>query len=192
MPQHKKRRIRQLIRQRLEQMDPMARYARSLAACKHLTHQEEFIRAEAIMIYLSTDHEVDTASIALAAWQMDKTVTVPKVAWDHKHMVPVAITSLETDVAPGRNGVRQPNGDQPVLLAEIDLIVVPGLAFDRHGLRIGRGGGFYDRFLAAEDCRAVICGLAFHEQVVDDISAEPHDRAVGMLVTDEEVLRFQR
>ena len=88
------------------------------------------------------------------------------------------------------HGLRQPADGQQNPLDEIDLIVTPGLAFDRLGNRLGRGGGYYDRFLSADGLRAVTCGLAFAEQVVEKLPTGPGDRAVQMIVTDREVLRF--
>ena len=187
-----KDRIRQEISRRLAHVDPISRYARSLAACKHLTGLDEFLKADVVMIFLSMPKEVDTVALALAAWQMNKTVVAPKVFWKHRRMIPIEITSLDTGLEIGRHGVPEPRDDNPALVATIDLIVVPGVAFNRKGCRLGRGGGFYDRFLAHDDCRALTCGLAFKEQIVDELPVESHDQPVEMLVTDEEVLRFGR
>lgn len=182
--------IRKQVRQRLATLDGMTRYARSLAACKHLTSQGEFTQAEVVMIFLSLPDEVETAALALSAWQMGKTVVVPKISWEHCRILPVEISSLETGMVTTRHGLSEPADGQPMPVNMIDMLVVPGVAFDRHGHRLGRGVGFYDRFLSQPDCRASVCGLAFHEQVVDTLPIEPHDRPVNMLVTDEEVLRF--
>lgn len=184
--------IRKEIRRRLASLDEMARYTRSLAACKRLTAQGEFIRADVVMIYLSLSDEVETATIALAAWQAGKTVVAPKTVWEHKKLLPVEITTLDTGMAPDRHGLLDPVEAQPIPVSMIDLIVVPALAYDRTGRRLGRGAGFYDRFLCQPDCRAVKCGLAFHEQVLPELPCELHDYPVDMLVTDEEVLRFER
>jgi len=170
----------------------MTRYARSLAACKHLTHTQEFIKAQSLMIFLSMDDEIDTGAIALAAWQAAKTVAAPSVSWEHHRLTPIVITSLEAGVTPGRHGVPEPpEHAEPLPIEMLDLIVVPGLAFDRTGRRLGRGSGFYDRLLAHAECHAVACGLAFHEQVVDELQTEAHDHPVDMLVTDEQVFDFR-
>ncbi|NLF30300.1 MAG: 5-formyltetrahydrofolate cyclo-ligase [Planctomycetes bacterium] len=187
-----KRQIRQQIREALAAMDPMTRYARSLAACKHLTCTETFRRADVVMIYLSMADEVDTAAIALAGWQAGKTIAAPSISWEHHRLTPIEIASLEAGVVPGRHGVPEPPAHgQPVPIEMIDLVVVPGLAFDRRGRRLGRGGGFYDRFLSHPECVATTFGLAFHEQVVDELACEDHDHPVDHLATDEKVYDFR-
>jgi 5-formyltetrahydrofolate cyclo-ligase len=186
-----KSRLRQELRHRMGELTSMVRYARSLAACKHLVQQPEFLSADVVMIFLSLPDEVDTAALALAAWQMNKTVCAPKVDWEHRRMMPVEIISLDTNVKAGLYDVQEPvDESRPIPLEMLNLVVVPGVAFDRQGRRLGRGGGFYDRFLAQPGLSAMTCGLALREQILEDLSSEPHDQNVKMLVTDEEVLRF--
>ena len=79
-----------------------------------------------------------------------------------------------------------------MLLALIDMVVIPGLAFDRPGYRVGRGRWFYDRFLAQKDFQGIRCGLCFHEQIQNqEIPCEPHDVPMDLIVTDVEVIRCQ-
>ena len=73
---------------------------------------------------------------------------------------------------------------------EIDLVVAPGLGFDRKGNRLGRGGSYYDRFFTNKELKAAKCGFAFAEQVIETVPVTEHDMPVDMLVTDEEVLYF--
>jgi 5-formyltetrahydrofolate cyclo-ligase len=77
-----KSRLRKQLRRQMAEITPMVRYARSLAACKHLVQQPEFLSADVVMIFLSLPDEVDTAALALAAWQMNKTVCAPQVLWE--------------------------------------------------------------------------------------------------------------
>ncbi len=171
-------------------MDPTVAHAKSMAACKRLLDQPEFRRAQVVMIYLPLADEVDVTPIALRGWQEDKTIAAPKLSWDQRHMIPVQIRSLETDVVTDARGIREPAGGDPVPLEMVDLVLVPALAFDRKGNRLGRGAGFYDRFLASAQFRGVAAGIAFCEQVVEEVPTHAHDVPVDMLVTDEEMLRF--
>lgn len=182
--------IRRQLRERLAAMTDTDRHAKSLAACSFITSSREFANASTIMLYLSTAHEVDTSPLALRAWQAGKTVVVPKVSWDQKRMLPVEITSLHADMTTSGMGVREPVGGKPVLVNLIDLVVVPGLGFTNDGYRIGRGMGFYDRFLAQNDFMGLSCGLAFDEQVVPALPLLDHDMPLSMLVTDRGMRRF--
>jgi 5-formyltetrahydrofolate cyclo-ligase len=140
------------------------------------------------MIFLSLPHEVDTAEAILHAWQLGKTVAVPKVSWEQRHMIPVEITSLETGLSTGDSGLRNPVAGVPVPFEEIDLVVTPGLGFDRKGNRLGRGGSYYDRFFANAELKAIRCGLALAEQLVDVVPVVEHDKPVDLLVTDKEIV----
>lgn len=99
-------------------------------------------------------------------------------------LIPVEVRSAQ-DLNRGPLGVWEPVGDTPLSLAELDVILVPGLAFGlRDGARLGRGGGFYDRLLAKPELRAKLVGVAYHLQVLPDIPCEPHDVRVPDLVTE--------
>jgi 5-formyltetrahydrofolate cyclo-ligase len=183
--------IRRQLRESLASMTDSQRHAKSLAACALLGASPEFAKARVIMLYLSTPTEVDTAPLAIRAWQSGKTVVVPKVTWDQRRMLPVEISSLNTDnMTMTGPGVREPIAGSPAPVAEIDLVVVPGLGFTATGHRIGRGMGFYDRFLAQNDFIGVSCGLAFEEQILADVPVLDHDIPLAMLVTDKGIRRF--
>lgn len=171
-------------------MSPQEAHARSSIACRLLVQEPEFAKADVLMIYLSTVQEVDTTQIALAAWSLSKRVVAPRVSWEQRRMIPIEISSLTSDVREGQMGIREPLEGMPVPVGEIDLVLVPGLGFDARGNRLGRGRGFYDRFLAHRDFRGVACGLAFESQVVEDVPHDERDQRVRMLVTDTTVRRF--
>ena len=97
---------------------------------------------------------------------------------------------MSEGIAAGAYGIREPISNEAFPPEQIDLIVVPAMAFGADGARLGRGGGFYDRFLSQPDLRAATCGLAFHEQVLDAVPTGEHDCPVMVVVTDKEVLRF--
>jgi 5-formyltetrahydrofolate cyclo-ligase len=164
----------------------------SLAVCENLCELPVFQKAETVLVYLSTSHEVDTSQIALRAWDHSKRVLAPRVSWEQRRMLPVEIKSLTSDVRDGGMGLREPVEGMPVPVSEIDLVIVPGLGFDPHGNRLGRGRGFYDRFLSHRDSKGVSCGVAFESQVVESIPSGPHDIRVKMLVTDAKVRQFNR
>jgi 5-formyltetrahydrofolate cyclo-ligase len=182
--------IRRQLRERLSAMTDAERHAKSVQACGLVTSSPEFQAASVVMLYLSTQQEVDTAPIALRCWQAGKTVVVPKVSWDQRRMLPTEITSLTTGMTTTGAGVREPIGGKPMPVGMIDMVVVPGLGFTDHGHRIGRGMGFYDRFLGQGEFLGLSCGLAFGEQVVPELPVLEHDMALSMLVTDRGIRRF--
>lgn len=171
-------------------MSQADRHAKSLAACSLLCQSPEFAAARIVMLYLSMPHELDTSPLALRCWQQGKTVLVPKVSWEQKRMLAVEITSLNDDMTTNSLGVREPVAGKPVPVNLIDLVIVPGLGFTPDGHRIGRGMGFYDRFLAQKEFLGLSCGLAFEEQIVDEMPVLDHDMPLSMLVTDRQIRRF--
>ena len=185
-----KHKARKQLRAILAQLSQEQLHRKSVAACDKLSVTPEFERSMTMMLFLSLPEEVDTAHAILKAFQQDKTVVIPSVAWDKKHMIPITLTSLDCETTCGRHGVRYPAHGEPMPASEIDLAVVPGLGFDGEGNRMGRGGGFYDRFLSSDGFKGIICGLALEEQIVERIPVHDHDVKVQMLVTDKSVRRF--
>lgn len=185
-----KRDLRQQLRRTLAAIPLEELQQRSAAACRLLYQTEEYRRAEVLMLFLSTPQEVDTTQLALQAWSDAKRVLAPRVSWDQRRLLPIEIDSLASGVEDGYMGIREPVEGLPVPVADIDLVVLPGLAFDEQGNRLGRGRGFYDRFLSHPDFRGISCAVAFEEQVVPAIPVGPLDMRVDMLVTDVRVRRF--
>jgi 5-formyltetrahydrofolate cyclo-ligase len=182
--------IRRRLREKLAAMSEEDRHTKSLSACSFVAGTADFVAARVVMLYLSAPAEVDTAPLALRAWQDGKTVVVPKVSWDQRRMLPVELTSLTSGLTTTGAGVREPVAGAPIPLNLIDLVVVPGLGFTTDGHRIGRGMGFYDRFLAQSEFIGVSCGLAFEEQVVPRLPVLEHDISLIMLATDRGIRRF--
>lgn len=182
--------VRKLLRQRLDGMTDEQRHEKSVEACRLMLRSPEFEAARIVMLYLSMPSEVDTAALALRCWQEGKTVAVPKVSWDQRRMLPVEIASLHTNLTITGPGVREPVAGKPIPINLIDLVIVPGLGFTEQGHRIGRGMGFYDRFLAQPDFIGLSCGLAFDEQIVETLPILDHDIPLSMLVTNQGIRRF--
>ena len=105
-------------------------------------------------------------------------------------MLPVEIRSLTDDLVATEMGMREPVSGIPFPISLIDLVIVPGLGFDEFGNRLGRGRGFYDRFLAHPEFRGVSCAMAFEAQMTPAVPVGPLDRHVNMLVTEDKVRRF--
>jgi 5-formyltetrahydrofolate cyclo-ligase len=186
-----KPRLRKAMKAALAAMPPEQAAAKSLSACGKVLALPEFAAARAMMLYNPIPGELDCIPVALACWQRGKTLLLPRVSYEQRRLLPLRCTSLEDNMTSGSFGIREPALAEPWPVELIDLIVVPAMAYDRRGHRLGRGGGFYDRFLACGDVRAVTCGLGFAEQLVDELPTQPHDMQLDILVTNAEVLRFR-
>jgi 5-formyltetrahydrofolate cyclo-ligase len=189
-PYDVKTELRQRLRKVLAGIPPDELGARSLRACHRLFEQPEYLEAEVIMVFLSLPTEIETAPIVLRGWQDRKRVLAPKVSWSQRRMLPVEIRSLTEDLVVSTMGIREPVSGIPFPISLIDLVIVPGLGFDEFGNRLGRGRGFYDRFLSHSEFHGVACALAFEAQMTPAVPVGPLDRHVEMLVTDEKVRRF--
>ncbi len=187
----KKDDLRRRIRLALEEMTDDQRADQSASVARRVIALEEFRAADPIFLYVAIGLEVATAAVAEAAWQAGKTVLVPRVDWTRRQMDAIPCRSLSEGLVEGRYGLLEPAEGEPVAPETIELILVPGLAFDRRGRRLGRGGGFYDRFLAQPGCTARRLGVAYHQQLTEAIPTDAHDQPVDLLVTDRTILRFQ-
>jgi len=187
-----KSRLRKKVAAALSAIPAVEAAKRSDGACERAAGLEEFAAAAAVMIYLPIAAELDPTAIAHAAWAAGKTVLVPKVDWAKRRMDAVVLHSLDEPMFSDRHGLRHPAAGATWPIEKIDLIFAPAMAYDRSGHRLGRGGGFYDRFLARDGLKATICGLGFSEQLLEAAPHGKHDVPVDIVVTDSEVLRCGR
>lgn len=187
-----KRALRAQLRERLSALSPAERAAQSLCACERLLADKAFTRALTVMVFLSLPDELDTLPIALRAFQEGKTVCAPRVDWKRTRLTPVEMAAFDERLFEVRKfGVREPASDaQPTPLEDIDLVLVPGLAFDERCYRLGRGEGYYDRFLAQPRlARARLFGLCFDFQMVAAVPTSDHDVQLDEVVTDQRTVR---
>ena len=126
------------------------------------------------MFYAATSFEVDTRPLILECIKMGKRAALPVTDTSRKKLVPVVIDNMES-LAKSSLGIMEPAREEEKILSpeSLDLIVVPGIAFDKSGNRLGRGAGYYDRFLADLPANTVKVGLAFDFQMIDDVPVVP-------------------
>lgn len=160
----------------------------SLLAQQHLLALEEYAQAACIALYAPARNEADTAEIVASAFMSGKRVLYPAVCGEHMVFRQVeGLASLEQ----GRYGILEPcPTGMDHHAGEADLIVVPGVAFDLKGHRIGYGKGFYDRFLRHPGRKAHLVGLCHDFQLIaGDIPAEGHDIRMEIVVSDRRIVR---
>ncbi len=135
-----------------------------------------FRAAHTVAFFCSLPDEPDTTT-ALARWSATKRLVVPRVEGEVMHFYPYRPAQM----ASGSFGIIEPEPSERVSPAEIDLILVPGVAFTRAGDRMGRGKGFYDKYLVQLRPDAVKLGICYPHQFVEELPTEPHDVAVSIL-----------
>lgn len=160
----------------------------SAAVCALLAAIEELGRARAVMGYRAIEGEVRLDQFLACCWRRGQEVLLPRVEAGSDEMVAVPWRPGEA-LRPGPFGILEPGG-RPWPPESIDAVLVPGLAFDRHGNRLGYGKGYYDRFLARVRPGTWVCGVAHRRQLVDCIPARPGDIRIPRLVTEEGLLEF--
>jgi len=155
---------------------------------------EEFSAAVRVMLYHAFDNEVETKELIKKSLAGGKSVLLPRCDVAGRGIEVCEIRHLDADLRRGRYGIMEPAEHTMTFqkLEQIDLCVVPGVAFDRRGYRIGRGKGFYDVFLARLSPRTLKVGVAFELQLLEKVPHLNHDIAMDMIITERETLRFPR
>ena len=182
----KKKEIRKEIIRRLVDQSPELREERSRNIIDKLLLSEEFKVASTVMTYVSLPTEVSTEYLNQEALKQGKKVAVPYIEPETNELIASEITTIEC-LKKGPLGIYQPTEDlvKRIPLEEIDLIIVPAIAYDANNLRLGRGKGYYDRFLSEGSLASVkTVGLAFNFQIVDSLPITSHDIPVGKVITD--------
>lgn len=176
--------LRQEIKKRLRALTDEEYERLSEKIARRLRSSSLWIHSNVIAVTISRGREVDTKRVIEAAWHEKKTIAVPRTNFKEKTMTFYAITSFN-DVEKTERGLFEPKLDKaaPIEIKAFDLIIVPGLAFTKEGLRLGYGGGFYDRFLVKTNAPTV--SLAFPCQIVAHVPTERHDRPIDYLVTPD-------
>jgi 5-formyltetrahydrofolate cyclo-ligase len=203
-----KARVRRQVAAALARLSPDRRRAAAIAVVRHLQTLPAVTEAGTVMAFLSLPTEIDTWPVIRWAWDCGKRVAIPRVDEAQagaagreavRTMAPVllepadaASAAAHPAVRPGAFGILTAPDAPLVPAGEIDVVLVPCTAVDRRGNRLGKGGGFYDRFLARPEVRAVRIAPAFGEQVLGAVPVGERDKPVDMIVTEDGVLRFNR
>lgn len=149
--------------------------------------------AKTIMIFVSFNYEVDTREFIKKAIAEGKNVVVPITIPETKQLIPSLLKDFD-ELAPGFYNILTPKDEfiRPTDPALIDLIIVPGIAFDHEGYRIGYGGGYYDRFLSKINPAVPKVSIAFHLQLIDKVPKDHFDIPVDYIYTEKEIIECKR
>ncbi len=186
-----KKELRQVYRNILEHLQVEEREEANRLIFKHVTNLPEFLEASAFMTFLSFGVEVDTLSIARHALKCGKKLCVPFVNRELKTMNLALIHDMEQGLSPNPWGILEPKEGfyQEVPPDFPHLLLVPALAFDKAGYRLGRGGGYFDGFLPCIREDALTVGLGFHCQMAESLPHDPWDVPVKAILTEQGLQR---
>ena len=179
-----KAQLRTTLLHQLKQQKEATRRRRSEAIRRKVFRLTAFREAVTVCCYVSLPYEVQTRRMIEAMRSQGKRVVVPMVSRG-KRLRLSELRDPARELAPGAFGVWEPlpEARRPVSIRELDLVLVPGLAFDRRGHRLGHGHGYFDRFLARVPKTTPTVGLAFRFQLLDRLPTAPHDHAVQTVLS---------
>ena len=181
-----KQQLRQTIRAQIAALSESACRISDDAIAHRVLELPEYQAAETLFAYVSVRKEVGTAAILRHAFEAGKRIALPRICAEAGRME-FALVSAPSDLTEGRFGIPAPHPLAPVLHPDArSLILVPALCYDRHGMRLGQGGGYYDRWLALTDAAAV--GLCREALLQDRIPIAAHDRGVNCVITEKQML----
>lgn len=187
----RKREIRREVRERITSISEEARREYSAAAVRMLAERLEWKAAQRVLGYLALKDELDLSQALKLALAAGKSVALPRFIPEEGRYCAAMLPAAESfaSLSFGRFGILEPEVTAPVLpLNQLDFILVPGVAFDPGGGRLGRGKGFYDRLLAETNNSCIKCGVALEAQIVAGIPAEAHDIAMNFILTPSQWL----
>ena len=156
----------------------------------NLDETVEYRNSQNIMFYVATRSEVQTEEMIKTSIKMGKNIFVPIILTEYTNLAPSKIIDFDNELEKGKKGILEPKREYYRLFPpeDIDLIIIPGVAFDLSGNRIGRGFGYYDNFLRKVYSSAKIIALAFEMQIVKKIPNDKNDIPVHKIITEKRII----
>ena len=179
------------MRTRLARQSAADVRAKSAAAWERLSTLGEFTNATVLLVYISTGNEVVTHGLIRQLLAMGRRVCVPRFEIASQRYVASELHDFDADLATGKFGILEPRPEaiRPAAPDQIGAVLVPGLAFDETGNRLGRGMGYFDRLL--QEARGTRVALAFDFQLLGEVPAEAHDARMDFVVTETRVIKIK-
>ncbi len=169
--------IRRGMRERNRSMDEKGRQAAASRIFGRVENLELFRKAHTVALFSALKDEPATDDV-LQRWALQRRIVLPRVEGEDMEFYDYRPEQM----AGGSFGIMEPQQGTPCDPAEIDLIIVPGVAFTPSGCRLGRGRGYYDKYLSRKDFRAAKIGVCYLHQLVDELPTEPHDVKMDCVV----------
>lgn len=169
--------IRRAAKSTVKALTAQQKADKSTLILSRIASSESIKSAKTVALYASLSDEVQSFEL-IELLSQTKRVVLPRVAGDDMDFYPYTPSSLKV----GAFGIEEPQGSEPISPDEIDVIVVPGVAFTTDGKRCGRGKGYYDKYLSRSGFRAIKIGVCYAEQLAEDIPNEPHDIVMDYMI----------
>jgi 5-formyltetrahydrofolate cyclo-ligase len=183
--------LRKMIIGLRDQLLPGEIREKSLLIAERLYSLPAYRDAEKVMFFISFGSEVDTRSMVEETIRRGKLALAPKALPETRKLVPSQIVDWDRDLVPGAYGIPEPGIDRlrPHSPETIDILIVPGVAFDQKGNRLGYGGGYYDRFFELLRPGTPLVALVFDLQIQAEIPVDEWDRRVDYIITEKRVIK---
>ncbi|MBE6050288.1 MAG: 5-formyltetrahydrofolate cyclo-ligase [Clostridium sp.] len=180
-----KKSLRREMIQKRDSVELSRKNLMDLVIKKKLMNLQKFKEAKNIFIYIGYGSEIDTYKYIKEFLNMGKNIYVPKTNVREKTMEAVQINSLD-NLVKGTYGILEPDSfKNKIDKDKIDLVILPGVVFDKQGGRIGYGGGYYDKYLMNMDKNIFKVALCYEFQIIDEVPTEPHDIKADLVLTEK-------
>ena len=185
MVKHKKDKVRKETLDRLHNLDKGIKDKKTKAIMKKLFSMKAFKQAQCVMFYVSKQYEVDTHEMIDEALRLGKRVAIPVTVKEEKRLIISELKCRKGDLVKGHYDIHQPAEGKlrPLSIDDLDMIIVPGIAFDSKNHRLGHGHGYYDKFLMNVPESILTIGLAYDFQVVPELPRHSFDIPVKKLIS---------
>jgi 5-formyltetrahydrofolate cyclo-ligase len=185
-----KSQIRQEIAQKFATLSAEEIAEKTKAIEDRLFDFANFLESKIILLYVNNEHEVLTGNILKRAYGYNKIVVLPAYNTENFEMELKKVDNLEKDLNPGPRDILQPDESRckVVPIDKIDIAIIPAVALDEKGGRIGSGKGYYDRLIPRLAITTRKVALAFEAQIIPQVPIESHDRHVDIIITENRVI----
>lgn len=182
--------LRAKIAQKMNSIADQALKEKTAAIQKSLFEFANFMESKIVLLYVSKENEVVSDLILKQSLSHQKIVALPTFNTDKFVMKPLKIDDLDADLTLGVRGILEPNPRRckMVPIEYLDIVIIPGVAFDEKGGRLGSGQGYYDRFIPRLSATTRKVALAYEDQMVAQVPMESHDRHVDIIITEKRIV----
>ena len=188
--QKTKQEIRHDVAKKLEALSKNASAENTREIENKLFEFANFLEANIVLLYINKPYEISTENILSQIYAFKKIVVLPRFDTAKHEMKLMKVDHPETELIPGARNIREPDEKvcKLVPIESVDIAIVPGIAFDEKGGRIGSGEGYYDRLLPKLSITTRKVALAFEDQIVPQIPIESHDKPVDIIITEKRII----